>query len=76
MSAQVPAAAVERHRVVVVNTERQRSLWPADRELPLGRQPVGGSGPEADRLARTGQHRRDLRPLSVRRPARIGDGRD
>ena len=36
---------------VVVNHEEQYSIWPADRENPLGWRDVGKSGPKAECLA-------------------------
>ena len=54
---------------VVVNHEEQYSIWPADRELPLGWRSVGQPGPKADCLAYIQEVWTDMRPLSVRRQA-------
>jgi MbtH protein len=52
---------------VVVNPEEQYSIWPADRDLPLGWRDAGFSGPKADCLARIREVWTDMRPLSLRR---------
>ena len=52
---------------VVVNHEEQYSIWPADREPPVGWRKVGTSGKKADCLARINQVWTDMRPLSLRR---------
>jgi MbtH protein len=52
---------------VVVNHEEQYSIWPADRENPLGWQDVGKSGPKADCLAYIKEVWTDMRPLSLRK---------
>jgi MbtH protein len=52
---------------VVVNHEEQYSIWPAGRELPLGWQDAGKSGPKADCLAFISEVWTDMRPLSLRR---------
>jgi uncharacterized protein YbdZ (MbtH family) len=51
---------------VVVNHEEQYSIWPADRENPLGWRDVGKSGPKAECLAYIGAVWTDMRPLSLR----------
>jgi uncharacterized protein YbdZ (MbtH family) len=51
---------------VVMNHEEQYSIWPADRENPLGWQEVGKSGPKAECLAYIQQVWTDMRPLSLR----------
>jgi MbtH protein len=51
---------------VVVNAEEQYSLWPADRDLPLGWRDAGHSGSKADCLAYVKEHWTDMRPLSLR----------
>ena len=51
----------------VVNHEEQYSLWPADRELPLGWRAVGEPGPKAQVLAWIEEVWTDMRPLSLRR---------
>jgi uncharacterized protein YbdZ (MbtH family) len=52
---------------VVVNHEEQYSIWPADRENPLGWRDVGKSGPKAECLAYIEQVWTDMRPLSLRK---------
>jgi uncharacterized protein YbdZ (MbtH family) len=52
---------------VVMNHEEQYSIWPADRENPLGWQDVGKSGPKAECLAYIQEVWTDMRPLSLRK---------
>ena len=52
---------------VVMNHEEQYSIWPADRENPLGWQDVGPSGPKAECLAYIQEVWIDMRPLSLRK---------
>lgn len=52
---------------VVVNHEEQYSIWPADRENPLGWRDAGKRGSKADCLAYIGEVWTDMRPLSLRR---------
>jgi uncharacterized protein YbdZ (MbtH family) len=52
---------------VVVNHEEQYSIWPADRENPLGWRDVGKTGPKAECLAYIGAVWTDMRPLSLRK---------
>ena len=51
---------------VVVNHEEQYSIWPAERELPLGWRDTGKRGPKADVLAWIEQVWTDMRPKSLR----------
>ena len=51
---------------VVVNHEEQYSIWPADREMPLGWKDAGKTGPKADCLAFVKEVWTDMRPLSLR----------
>jgi MbtH protein len=51
----------------VVNHEEQYSIWPADRELPLGWTAAGTPGLKAEVLAWIGEVWTDMRPLSLRR---------
>jgi MbtH protein len=51
----------------VVNHEEQYSIWPADRELPLGWTAVGKPGPKAEVLAWIEEVWTDMRPLSLRK---------
>lgn len=52
---------------VVMNHEEQYSIWPADRENPLGWKEVGKVGPKADCLAHIKEVWTDMRPLSLRK---------
>jgi uncharacterized protein YbdZ (MbtH family) len=51
---------------VVVNHEEQYSIWPADRENPLGWRDVGKSGPKSECLSYIKDVWTDMRPLSLR----------
>jgi len=55
-----------------VNHEEQYSIWPADRDNPLGWQDVGKSGPKAECLAYIKEVWTDMRPLSLRRKMQGG----
>jgi len=55
------------HYKVVVNHEEQYSIWPADRENPLGWRDAGKSGSKAECLAYVKEVWTDMRPLSVRK---------
>lgn len=52
---------------VVMNDEEQYSIWPADRENPLGWRDAGKVGPKAECLAYIEEVWTDMRPLSLRR---------
>ena len=52
---------------VVINQEEQYSIWPADRELPLGWSAVGKSGLKDACLAYIEEVWTDMRPLSLRK---------
>ncbi len=52
---------------VVLNHEEQYSIWPADRDNPLGWSDAGKSGTKAECLAFIKEVWTDMRPLSVRR---------
>ena len=52
---------------VVVNHEEQYSLWPVDRQNPLGWKDAGFDGPKAACLAYIEEVWTDMRPLSVKR---------
>jgi MbtH protein len=52
---------------VVLNHEEQYSIWPADRENPLGWIDGGKSGPKAECLAYIKEVWTDMRPLSLRK---------
>lgn len=52
---------------VVVNDEEQYSIWPADREVPMGWREVGKTGSKAECLAYIKKVWTDMRPLSLRK---------
>jgi len=52
---------------VVMNHEEQYSIWPAERENPLGWTSVGKTGPKAECLAYIKEVWTDMRPLSLRK---------
>lgn len=52
---------------VVVNEEEMYSIWPADRENPLGWNDAGKQGSKAECLAYIEEVWTDMRPLSLRR---------
>ncbi len=52
---------------VVVNHEAQYSIWPAEREIPLGWREAGRSGLKAECLAYIKEVWTDMRPLSLRK---------
>ena len=51
---------------VVGNHDEQYSIWPIDRELPLGWTPVGKQGLKDECLAYINEVWTDLHPLSLR----------
>ena len=53
---------------VVMNHEEQYSIWPSERENPLGWSDAGKSGTKAECLAFIKEVWTEMRPLSVRRP--------
>jgi len=52
---------------VVLNHEEQYSIWPADRENPLGWNEAGKTGPKAECLEYIKEVWTDMRPLSLRK---------
>lgn len=52
---------------VVVNDEEQYSIWPVDRDPPLGWSEVGKRGLKNECLAYIGEVWTDMRPLSLRK---------
>lgn len=52
---------------VVINHEEQYSIWPANRELPLGWTPVGKEGNKQECLDYIEEVWTDMRPLSLRK---------
>ena len=59
---------------VVVNHEEQYSIWPADRENPLGWRDAGKTGPKAECLSYINEVWTDMRPLSLRKRMDGSDG--
>lgn len=57
---------------VVVNHEEQYSIWPVDRDIPVGWRTAGKSGTKAEVLAYIEEVWTDMRPLSLRR--QMGEG--
>jgi MbtH protein len=51
---------------VVINHEEQYSIWPADRELPLGWSAVGKQGLKQECLTYIEAVWTDMRPLGLR----------
>jgi MbtH protein len=51
---------------VVVNAEEQYSIWPADRENPLGWNDSGKTGTKQECMAYIQEVWTDMRPLSLR----------
>ena len=52
---------------VVINHEEQYSIWPADRENPLGWRDAGKSGLKSDCMEYIREVWTDMRPLSLRK---------
>jgi MbtH protein len=52
---------------VVVNHEEQYSIWPVERENPLGWRDAGKSGSKPECLAHIREVWKDMRPLSLRK---------
>lgn len=52
---------------VVANHEEQYSIWPADRENPLGWKDAGPSGSKSECLEYIKKVWTDMRPLSLRK---------
>jgi MbtH protein len=50
---------------VLVNNEKQYSLWPGFREIPAGWSAVGPSGPRKQCLDWIEENWTDMRPLSL-----------
>lgn len=57
----------ERIYKVVVNSEGQYSIWPADRENALGWSDAGRTGTRAECLEYTKEVWQDMRPLHLRK---------
>lgn len=52
---------------VVVNHEEQYSIWPAEREIPLGWSSTGFQGSKQECLDQIQEIWTDMRPLSLRK---------
>jgi MbtH protein len=52
---------------VIINPDEQYSIWPADREDPLGWRDVGKIGSKQECLAYIQEVWTDMRPLSLRK---------
>lgn len=52
---------------VVVNHEEQYSIWPTDRDLPLGWTEAGKQGTKEECLSYINEVWTDMRPLSLRK---------
>jgi MbtH protein len=59
---------------VVVNHEGQYSIWPADRENPLGWKEAGKSGSKEECLSHIKEVWTDMRPLSISEEAEDAGG--
>jgi MbtH protein len=59
----------------VLNHEEQYSIWPLDRQLPLGWSDAGKHGTKAECLAYIEEVWTDMRPLSLRRAMEAADSR-
>jgi MbtH protein len=53
--------------LVVLNDEKQYSIWWADRDLPAGWRTDGTKGTREECLAHIGKVWTDMRPLSLRK---------
>jgi MbtH protein len=60
------ASETEQIYTVVMNDEEQYSIWPADRDLPLGWHAVGKTGSKDECLAYIKEVWTDMRPKSLR----------
>jgi MbtH protein len=58
---------------VVINHEEQYSIWPIDRENPLGWNDAGYSGVKEDCLEYIKKVWTDMRPLSLRKHMEASD---
>jgi MbtH protein len=56
---------------VVVNHEEQYSIWPVERENPLGWRDAGKRGSKAECLAYIKEVWTDMRPLSLRKTMEV-----
>jgi len=56
----------DREYKVIINHEEQYSIWPEDRELPLGWKATGFAGTKQQCLDHIEEIWTDMRPLSLR----------
>jgi len=59
---------------VVVNHEEQYSIWPSDKDIPLGWKEVGKKGSKQECLDYIEEVWTDMRPLSLRKKMDAADG--
>lgn len=59
---------------VVLNHEEQYSIWPADRENPVGWRDAGKEGSKAECLGYIKEVWTDMRPLSLRKKLQESEG--
>lgn len=52
---------------VVINHEEQYSIWPVEKDMPLGWKAVGKTGSKEECLAYIKEVWTDMRPLSLRK---------
>lgn len=62
-----PKPLAEPQYKVVLNHEEQYSIWPADRDNPLGWRDDGKTGTKDECLAHIKEVWTDMRPLSLRK---------
>ena len=60
---------------VVMNHEEQYSIWPMEREIPLGWKAVGKSGSKKECLDYIETVWTDMRPLSLRKQMEAAAGK-
>ena len=53
--------------IVVINHEEQYSIWPAEKEIPVGWKGVGVKGSKQECLDHIEEVWTDMRPLSLRK---------
>ena len=61
---------------VVMNHEEQYSIWPAEKEPPLGWRDVGKRGSRAECLAYIKEVWTDMQPLSLRKRGEMTTAED
>jgi MbtH protein len=61
---------------VVVNHEEQYSIWPADRENPIGWKDAGKVGLKVECLVHIKEVWTDMRPLSLRKKMEVPQTKD